>query len=101
MGSQGFGVVGMAQGGGRGWFHRKRHQPSDDRSAAAGPVHVNGTTAPPTTPVPAPWPDPSAPTAAASVASPVVREHLEWTPEPRQPSAPPSALDPVSAVTTP
>ncbi|MDQ0894065.1 cellulose biosynthesis protein BcsQ [Agromyces ramosus] len=71
----------MAQGAGRGWFHRKRSQPATEEPMP-GTVHVNSTVAP----------GPPSPTAESSPTTPppaepgsdVVRDHLEWSPEQRR-----------------
>lgn len=73
----------MAQGAGRGWFHRKRSQPATEEPTP-GTVHVNSTVAPGT---------PASPVESVSTTIPlaehvsdVVREHLEWSPEARRPT---------------
>ena len=92
----------MAQGGGRGWFHRKRSQPTDDQATSGGTVHVNSTVAQPTPSAPTPSTstpaDPSSATdRVPSSPSQAVREQLEWSPELRRPTVAPS----VPLATTP
>ncbi|SIO02079.1 Cellulose biosynthesis protein BcsQ [Agromyces cerinus subsp. cerinus] len=79
----------MAQGGGRGWFHRKRPQPSPDEPVG-GTTHVRST--PPTVVGPSPEAVPQAdPTPARDS-----QQFAEWSPEVRL-GAPTAGSDSASA----